>query len=45
MDPIYRTKNLFVGLVPSHYNSLCFFIMEKLDLAFLNVVYLLKTMK
>ena len=31
--------------MPSHYNSLCFFIMEEPDLAFLDVAYLLKITK
>ena len=45
VDPACRTKNLFVDLVLSHYNSLCFFIMEEPDLAFPDVARLLKTTK
>ena len=45
VNPACRTKNLFEGLVPSHYNSLCFFIMKELDLTFPDVARLLKTTK
>ena len=45
VDPTCRTKNLFVDLEPSHYNSLCFFIMEEPHLAFPDVHRLLKTTK
>ena len=45
VDPACRTKNLFIDLILSHYNSLCFFIMKKPDLTFPDVARLLKTTK